>query len=90
MRWQRYTTETNPYTQIHNGVNSETRSQAGVTILISKLFETKVESYTCYSERMIQKRIKTFRGFPNVIGVHAPVQGREDGSEDFYYLLQKM
>jgi hypothetical protein len=82
MRKQRYSKETYHYKQIHSGKDSKTRGRARVIILISKFLKTKIGSYSYWSERTPEVRTKIFRGFLNVIGVYALVEGREGDSEE--------
>jgi hypothetical protein len=38
---------------------------------------------TCWLERIIQVRIRTFRGVSTVIGVYASFEGKENDNKEF-------
>ena len=46
--------------------------------------------YTWISDRIIETRIKVLNRNVTILGVYAPVEGKEQDTEDFYRELQKV
>jgi exonuclease III len=45
---------------------------------------------TFWNERIIEGRLKLTRGYITVLGIYSSVDGKEEESESFYKLLQKV
>ena len=52
--------------------------------------EHKIQDYTWISDRIIETRIKVVNRNFTIGGVHAPVEGKEQGMEEFYRDLQQI
>jgi hypothetical protein len=57
--------------------------------MIHKSLKSKIDNHKYCNERIIEIRIKTFRGLLTVIDVYALTEGKEDKSITFYETLQK-
>jgi exonuclease III len=82
--------ETNNYFQFYNGVGKNERAEAGVMLMIHKSLQSTIDSYTFWNERIIKVRLKTPRGYLTILGIYAPVDGKEEENDQFYKLLQKI
>jgi hypothetical protein len=51
--------------------------------------EHKIQDYTWISDRIIETRIKVLNRNFTIVSVHAPVEGKEQGTEEFYGELQQ-
>jgi exonuclease III len=82
--------ETHNYLQFYHGVGKKERAQTGVMLMIHKPLQSTIDSYTFWNERIIEVRLKISRGYITILGIYAPVEGREEENDQFYKLLQKI
>jgi len=64
-------------------------ASSGVAIAIRKDWKHKIQDYTWISDRIIETRIKVLNRNFTIMGVHAPVEGKEQDTEEFYRELQQ-
>ena len=74
---------------IYCGVTTNKWTFSGVAIEIRKDQKHKIQDYTWISDRIIATRIKVLKRSFTKVGVHAPVEGKEQYTEQFYRKLQK-
>jgi len=79
----RSTTHQN-YVMIYCGVPADQWASPGVAIAISKDWKHKIQDYTWISDRIIETRIKVLNRNFTIVGVYAPVEGKEQDTEEFY------
>jgi exonuclease III len=75
---------------IYSGVTNENWAASGVAILIRKHLRKKILGYTWISPRIIQVKMRIASREFNTIGVYAPVEGKQEGTEIFYTDLQEI
>jgi len=75
---------------IYCGVRANQWASSGVTIAIRKDWKRKIQDYTCISDRIIETRIKVLNRNFTLVGVYAPVEGKEQDTEEFYRELQQI
>ena len=74
---------------IYCGIPANQWASSGVAIAIRKVWKHKIRDYTWISDRIIETRIKVlYRNF-TIVGVYAPVEGKEQDTEEFYRELQQ-
>ena len=74
---------------IYSGVPANQWASSGVAILIRKDWKHKTQDYTRTSDRIIDTRIKVLNRNFTIVGVYAPVEGKEQDTEEFYRDLQQ-
>jgi len=74
---------------IYCGVPANQWASSGIAIAISKDWKHKIQDYTWISGRIIETRIKVLNRNFTIVGVHAPVEGTEQDTEEFYRELQQ-
>jgi len=74
---------------IYRGVPSNQWGSSGIAIVIRKDWKHKIQDYTWISERIIETRIKVLNRSFTIVGVYAPVEGKEQDTEEFYRELQQ-
>jgi len=78
------------YLMIYCGVPTNQWASSGVAIAIRKDWKYKMLDYTWISDRLIETRIKVLNRNFTIVGVYAPVEGKEQDTEEFYRELQKV
>ena len=74
---------------IYCGVPANQWASSGVAIAIRKDWKHKIQDYTWISDRIIATRIKVLNRNFTIVGVYAPVEGKEQDTEEFYRELQQ-
>ena len=74
---------------IYYGVPANQWASPGVAIAIRKDRKRKTHDYTWISDRIIETRIKVLNRNFTIVAVYAPVEGKEQGTEEFYRELQQ-
>ena len=74
---------------IYSGVPVNQWASSGVAILIRKDWKHKIQDYTWTSDRINETRIKVLNRNFTIVGVYAPVEGKEQDTEEFYRDLQQ-
>jgi exonuclease III len=74
---------------IYCGVPANQWASSGVAIAIRKDWKNKIQDYTWISERIIETRIKVLNRNFTIVGLYAPVEGKEQDTEEFYRELQQ-
>jgi len=74
---------------IYCGVPANQWTSSGVAIAVRKDWKHKIQDYTWISDRIIGTRIKVLKRNFTVVGVYAPVEGKEQDAEEFYRELQQ-
>jgi exonuclease III len=69
--------ETNNFIQVYSGVNANDRAHSGVMLMIHKSLKSNTDSYSYWSDRIIQVRLKLSRGYFTVLCNYAPTEGQE-------------
>jgi len=69
---------------LHCGVPANQWTSSGVAIAIRKDWKHKVQDYTWISDRIIETRIKILNINFTIVEVSAPVEGKEQDTEEFY------
>jgi len=77
------------YVMIYCGVPANQWASSGVAIAIRKDWKHKIQDYTWISDRIIETRIKVLNRNFTIVGVYAPVEGKEQETEEFYRELQQ-
>jgi hypothetical protein len=57
--------------------------------MIQKSLKSNIDSYSYWSNRTVQVRLKLSRGYLTVLCIYAPTEGKEE-SETFYNTLQQI
>lgn len=83
------TMESGNYITIYSGVPKTERVSGGVMLYIYSKHRENIDSYNVCHERVISTRFHLKEGFLTIIGVYAPVEGREERSEKLYEYLKK-
>jgi hypothetical protein len=65
------------YTMLYSGFSKESRAQSGVALIIDHKWTFPMTNYSFVSDRIISVRLKTNRGHITIVGLYAPVEGRE-------------
>jgi len=71
------------------GVPANQSASSGAAIAIRKDWKHKIQNYTWISDRIIETRIKVMNRNFTIVGVYAPVEGKEQDTEEFYRELQQ-
>jgi len=74
---------------IYCGVPANQWASSGVAIAVTKDRKHKIKDYTWIWDRIIETRIKVLNRNFTIVGVYAPVEGKEQGTEEFYRELQQ-
>jgi exonuclease III len=74
---------------IYCGVPANQWASSGIAIAIRKDLKHKIQDYTWNSDRMIETRIKVMNRNFAIVGVHVPVEGKEQNTQEFYRELQQ-
>jgi len=74
---------------IYCGVPAKQWAPFGVAIAIRKDWKHKIKDYTWISDRIIETRIKVLNRNFTIVGVYAPVKGKEQGTEEVYRELHQ-
>jgi len=74
---------------IYCGVSANQWASSGVAIAVRKDWIHKIQDYTWISDRIIETRIKVLNRNFTIVGVYAPVEGKEQDREEFYRELQQ-
>ena len=74
---------------IYSGVPANQWASSGVAILIRKGWKHKIQDYTWTADRIIETGIKVLNRNFTIVGVYAPVEGKEQDTEEFYRDLQQ-
>jgi len=74
---------------IYCGVPTNQWGSSGVAIAIRKDWKQKIQDYTWISDRIIETRIKVLNRNFTIVGVYAPVEGKEQDTEELYRELQQ-
>jgi len=74
---------------INCGVPANQCASSGVAIAVRKDWKHKIRDYTWILDRIIEARIKVLNRNFTIVGVHAPVEGKEQDTEEFYRELQQ-
>jgi hypothetical protein len=82
--------ETNNFIQVYSGVNANDRAHSGVMLMIHKSLKSNIDSYSYWSDTIIQERLKLSRGYLTVFCIYALTEGKEEESETFYNTLQQI
>jgi len=77
------------YVMIYCGVPANQLASSGVAIAIRKDWKHKIEDYTWIWNRIIETRIKVLNRNFTIVGVYAPVEGKEQETIEFYMQLQQ-
>ena len=77
------------YLMIYCGVPTNQWASSGVAIAIRKDWKHKIQDYTWISDRIIETRIKVLNRNFTIVGVYAPVEGKEQDTEEFYREFQQ-
>jgi exonuclease III len=77
------------YVMIYCGVPTNPWGSSGVPVAIKKNWKHKIRDYTWISDRFIETRIKILNRNFTIVGVYAPVEGKEQATEEFYRELQQ-
>jgi exonuclease III len=59
-------------------------------LMIHKSLKSNRDSYSYWSDRIVQVRLKLSRGYLTVLCIYAPNEGKEEESETFYNTLQQI
>ena len=74
---------------VYCGVPANHWASSGVAIAIRKVWKHKIQVYTWISDRIIETRIKVLNRNFTIVGVYAPLEGKEQDKEEFYRELQQ-
>jgi len=74
---------------IYCGVTANQWASSGVANAIRKDWKHKIKDYTWISDRIIETGIKVLIKNFTIVGVYAPVEGKEQDTEEFYRELQQ-
>ena len=74
---------------VYCGVPANQRASSGVAIAIRRDWKHEMQDYTWISDRIIETRIKVLNRNFTIVGVYAPVEGKEQDTEEFYRELQQ-
>ena len=77
------------YVMIYCGVPGNQWASSGVAIAIRKHWKHKIQDYTWISDRITETRIKVLNINFTILGVYAPVEGKEQDTGEFYRELQQ-
>ena len=75
------------YVMIYSGVPANQWASSGVAIAIRKDWKHNVQDCTWISGGIIEIRIKVLNRNFTILGVYAPVEGKEQDTEEFYRKL---
>jgi len=75
---------------IYSGVPANQWALSGVAIAVRKDWKHKIQDYTWISDRIIGTRIKVLNIKFTIVGVYAPVEVKEQDTEEFYRELQQI
>jgi len=74
---------------IYCGVPAKQRASSGVAVAVRRDWKHKIQDYTWIWDRIIETRIKVLNRNFTIVGVYAPVEGKEHATEEFYRELQQ-
>ena len=74
---------------IYCGVPANQWASSGLAIAVKKDWKHKIQDYTWISDRIIETRIKVLNRNFTIVGVYAPVEGKEQETEEFYWERQQ-
>ena len=74
---------------IYCGVPANQWASSGIAIAIRKDWKHKIQDFTWIQDRIIETRIKVLSKIFTIVGVYAPVEGKEQDTEEFYREPQK-
>jgi hypothetical protein len=57
---------------------------------IHKSLKSNIDSYSYWSDRIIQVRLKLSHGYLTDLCMYAPIEGKEEEIETFYNTLQQI
>jgi len=77
------------YVMIYSGVPANQWASSGVAVAVRKDWKHKIRDYTWISDRIIETKIKVLNRNFTIVGVYAPVEGKEQATEEFYRELQQ-
>jgi len=77
------------YIMIYCRVPANQWASSGVAVAIRKDWKHKIQDYTWISDRITETRIKVLNRNFTIEGVHAPVEGKEQDTIEFYRELQQ-
>jgi len=77
------------YVMIYCGVPANQWASSGVAIAIRKDWKHKIQDYTWISDIIIETRIRVLNRNFTIVRVYAPVEGKEQDTEEFYRELQQ-
>lgn len=77
------------YIVIQAGVDKDKRAAGGVMLYIHKSYESSIDHYNIWSERIVSVRMKTKGNYLTMIAVYAPEEGKTELSKEFYETLQR-
>jgi hypothetical protein len=60
----------------------------GVAVLIRKDWKSRIKDYTWISDRIVVTRLSLLNRNFTIVGVYAPIEGKEHETEEFYNELQ--
>ena len=72
------------YIMIYCGVPANQWASSGVAIAIRKNWKLNIQDYTWISGRIIETRIKVLNRNFTIVGIYAPVEGKEQDTQEFY------
>jgi exonuclease III len=73
---------------ICSGISEDKWASSGVAIWIKKQWQNKIIDYTGISDRIIKVKIKVLNQTFNIFEIYAPVEGKDQETEEFYEKLQ--
>ena len=74
---------------IYCGVPANQWPSAGVATAVGEDWKHKIQDYTWISDKIIEARIEVLNRNLTIVGVFAPVEGKEQDTEEFSTELQK-
>jgi hypothetical protein len=77
------------YVMIYCGAPGNQWAPSGRAIAIRKDWKHTLQDYTWISDRIIETRIKVLNRNVTILGVHAPVEGKQQDTDEFFGELQQ-
>jgi len=77
------------YVMIYCGVPDNQWASSGAAISNRKDWKHKIQDYNWISGRIIETRIKVLNRNFTIVGVYAPIEGKEKDTEELYRELQQ-
>ena len=74
---------------IYCGVPANQWASYGVEIAIREDWKHKIQDYAWISDRIIETRLKVLNRNFTIVGAYAPVEAKEQDTEEFYRELQQ-